>query len=164
MKDYLTLRAKYLRPICLSIALCVFAEAILLVLFGIILFPDGNLLFKSLWALLFCGLGMGATSGSLVSLLVIDRLSNANSAIIATVFIYVSLLGVACNLLCLNLDESFHYFGAHSNPKLFFFNGLIQSIIGGYLLGWFLFTASGKKLLLQLTKIEKPPPENHKGS
>lgn len=73
-------------------------ELFLLVLFGIIFFPDGSIFHKILWTLLFCGIGMGATLGGLINILIIDRFDGIK-AIGYTAALSFIILGVACNLL-----------------------------------------------------------------
>lgn len=138
---------KYLRPLYVAIFLSVFGEAIIFVAFGLILFPDGSILNKALWTLIFCGLGMGATTGAAISLFVVKGNYTAKASIMATVVISILFLGLACNALCLNLDLVFHYFGAHTNPTLFFVNGVVQSAIGGLIAGLLLFTPQGNHIL-----------------
>ena len=138
---------RYLRPLYVAIAFSIAGEAFILLVFGLILFPDGNLLNKTLWALLYCGVGMGATLGAFLNMLVVNRINRPARSIFATALLSALVLGVACNLLCLNLDLDFHYFGTHTDPALFFINGLLMSIVGGFMAGWLLFTHNGNRIL-----------------
>ncbi|MHC4587517.1 MAG: hypothetical protein ACYS3N_23570 [Planctomycetota bacterium] len=126
-----------------------FGELLLLILFGIILFPDGSMLHKALWTLVFCGIGMGATLGAFINILVVDRF-HGMKAIFTTTALSLIILGIACNLLCLNLDKHFHYFGGSSNPYLFSFGSVFGSVIGGLIAGTILFTEKGNKYLERL--------------
>ena len=54
-------RKLYVRPLIVSLFFAVVGELLLLVIYGIILFPEGNILYKVLWTLVFCGIGMGST-------------------------------------------------------------------------------------------------------
>jgi cytosine/uracil/thiamine/allantoin permease len=112
----------------------------------VIFYPEGNLLHKFLWTIVFCGFGMGAGGGALIVLLVSGRLWG-RSAIIASAFISFVLLGLFCNFLCFNLDMHFNFFGAHDTPALFVWNGIIMSILGGTLIGWLCFTKKGNAIL-----------------
>ena len=115
-------------------------------MYGIILFPEGNLILKALWTLVFCGIGMGATLGAFINILIVDRF-HGMKAIFYTSALSIIILGIACNLLCLNLDGYFHYFGGSSNPYLFSFGSVFGSVIGGSILGMILFTEKGNKYL-----------------
>lgn len=150
MQDTSINPASYLRPLYVAIAFSVAGEALILVVFGLILFPEGNLLNKVLWTLLYCGVGMGATLGALLNMFVVNRIKSVASSLFATAILSALVLGVACNLLCLNLDMHFHYFGGHTNPVLFYVNGLAMSIIGGLMMGWLLFTARGTRVLAKI--------------
>lgn len=139
-------RRRYLRPLQLAIALSVAAELGILLIFGMLLSPGGSLLHKTLWTLVFCGLGMGSAVGAFVDLLVVDRLRGL-PAVLACAGISSAILGVACNLLCWRLDLHFHYFGGASNPALFLGGGVVLAALGGAAAGALLFTASGERWL-----------------
>lgn len=140
-----TSRSTLLRPIKLSILFSVAGEFVILVVWGMILFPDGSWLHKLLWTLLFCGVGMGSAVGAVVSILIVGRLRGV-AAIAATMAASIALLGVACNLLCLALDERFHYFGGDSHGQMFIWNGIAMAALGGLLVGWLCFTERGTKV------------------
>jgi hypothetical protein len=124
-------------------------EIFLLILYGLILFPDGSILYKVLWTLVFCGIGMGATLGAFVNILIIDRFDGIKAICLTTTLSFI-VIGFACNLLCLNLDRHFHYFGGASNPHLFSFGSIIGSIVGGLVVGGLLFTETGNEYLKKI--------------
>ena len=68
-------------------------------------------------------------------------------AIVATAIISGILLGLFCNFLCFNLDMYFNYFGGADTPKLFIWNGITMSVLGGAFGGWLLFTERGLEWL-----------------
>jgi hypothetical protein len=140
------IRNKYARPLKVSLIFCIGGEFLLLLVFGILLFPEGNLFYKILWTLLFCGVGMGGALGSLITLLIVDRLEG-QKAVWATVALSFVLLGILCDLLCLNLDSIFNYFGGSAHSLEFVIVSLVLSPVAGYLIGWLCFTAPGKHLL-----------------
>lgn len=142
-------RRAYLRPLQVSIALAILGELGVFFVFGVILFPGGSLVGKLLWAVLFCGVGMGASAGAFVDLLVVGRWHGAR-AIVATTAIFVLLLGVACNVLCWQLDRGFHYFGGAERPLLFLLGGLFWAALGGGVAGALLFTERGGRILGRL--------------
>ena len=139
-------RSRYIRPIIVSIAMTEIGEIFLLILYGIILFPEGSIIHKILWTLVFCGIGMGATLSATINIMIIDRF-NGKKAIVLTTALSLIILGVACNYLCLNLDRHFHYFGGSSYPHLFTFGSIAGSIVGGIIVGVMLFTKAGNKHL-----------------
>ena len=134
------------RPVKLGIIFSVAAELFIFVLWGLILYPEGNILYKFLWAVVFCGVGMGATVGALIQLFVVGRLS-ANRAIFACAMISIGVLGIACNLLCLDLDSHFRYFGGVGNPLLFVAGGVVLAAVSGTIAGWLMFSSKGQKIL-----------------
>lgn len=137
-----SLRRRYLRPLRLAILFSVLGESTIFVVWGLLLYPEGNVPKKFLWTIVFCGLGMGGALGSLVALLVVDRLSGWR-AVAATVSLSTPVLGVGCNLLCLELDQHFLYFGGAENSPLFIWDGVVMSAVGGAALGWLCFTEAG---------------------
>lgn len=140
-------RHHYLRPLYVSLAGAVLVEFFIFVLWGVLLYPEGSLLTKFLWTVVYCGMGMGAALGVLVTLVVVDRWEGT-SAIVATGALAVLVLGVLCNVLCFNLDvHYFHMFGTDQNPIFFLANGIVSSAIGGAALGALLFTDPGRALL-----------------
>ena len=54
-------RKKSNRTLIVSLCFSAIGEFLLFVVYGIILFPEGNLLYKFLWTVVFCGIGMGAS-------------------------------------------------------------------------------------------------------
>ncbi|MBW2478368.1 MAG: hypothetical protein JRF38_00150 [Deltaproteobacteria bacterium] len=139
-------RKMYIRPLIISLFFAVAGELLLLVIYGIILFPEGNLLYKVLWTLGFCGIGMGATLGAGINLFVMGRYAGPN-AILLTILLSFLIMGVACDLLCLNLDIHFNYFGAQASPLLFSAGGVLGSILAGAGIGGLLFTETGRSVL-----------------
>jgi hypothetical protein len=142
-------RNQYIRPLVVSIAMTELGELFLLILYGVILFPEGSLANKILWTLVFCGIGMGATLGAFVNILVVNRYQGIKAILVTTMLSFI-ILGIACGLLCLNLDRHFHYFGATSDPYIFATGSVIGSIIGGLAVGIALFTQRGNDFLEKL--------------
>ena len=142
-------RRRYWRPLKVSIASTVSAEFFLLVVFGIILYPEGPLLNKVLWTLVFCGFGMGATLGTFINLTIEGRWQGWQ-AIGATMLLSTAILGIACNMLCLTLDRQFGYFGVEEYSALFMGVGISMAATGGMLIGWLLFADRGRRLLDRL--------------
>ena len=110
------------------------------------LFPQGNLLYKILWTIVFCGIGMGATVGVLVDLFIIDKYIGIK-AIIFTILLTFATLEIVCNLLCLQLDLHFNYFGAEANSILFLTGSIAGSVIAGLVVALLLFSEKGNIIL-----------------
>jgi hypothetical protein len=134
-------REMFIRPLIISLLFTVVGEFLLLVIYGIILFPDGNMIYKVLWTLVFCGIGMWATLGTSINLFIIGRYAGLK-AILVTILLSFLIMGVACDLLCLNLDLHFNYFGAQINPLLFSTGGMLGSLIAGAGIGGLLFSTN----------------------
>ena len=116
---------------------------------GLILYPEGNILHKFLWTIIFCGLGMGAAAGSVVVFMISGR-QKGYPAIVSCMLISIVLLGLLCNVLCFRLDMHFGFFGGADTPILFIWNGTIMSALGGWLVGWLSFTKKGKQLATKI--------------
>jgi len=142
-------RKLFIRPLIISLFFAVVGEFLLLVIYGIILFPDGNMIYKVLWTLGFCGIGMGATLGTSINLFIIGRYSGLK-AILLTILLAFLIMGIACDLLCLNLDLHFNYFGAQTNPLLFSAGGMLGSLIAGAGIGGLLFSKTGQSIMERL--------------
>jgi hypothetical protein len=139
-------RKMFIRPLIISLVFSVVGEFLLLVIYGIILFPGGNMIYKVLWTLVFCGIGMGATLGTSIDLFIIGRYSGLK-AILLTILLAFLIMGVACDLLCLNIDLHFNYFGAQTNPLLFSAGGMLGSLIAGAGIGGLLFSKTGQSIM-----------------
>lgn len=135
-----------LRPIKLSILFSILGEAVILLVWGMLLYPEGNLLHKFLWTIVFCGLGMGAAIGAIIALFVVGKWTGTYAVILCAELSGI-ILGLFCNYLCYNLDMHFDYFGGKETPLLFVINGMVMAIIGGAVVGWLCFTERGKRLL-----------------
>jgi hypothetical protein len=59
-------------------------------------------------------------------------------------------MGVACELLCLNLDLHFNYFGAQASPLLFSAGGVVGSLVAGAGIGGLLFSEAGRSILARI--------------
>ncbi|MCB2092109.1 MAG: hypothetical protein KDF58_11715 [Alphaproteobacteria bacterium] len=139
----------YLRPLKFAILFSVLGEAVIFLVWGVILYPEGSILHKFLWTIVFCGLGMGSAGGAFISLYVVGRFTGIK-ALVACGLISGVLLGLFCNYLCFNLDMHFNYFGGASTPGLFIWSGIIMAVAGGMLVGWLCFTKTGNTWLDKL--------------
>lgn len=138
---------RYRRPLLLSIAASMGGEALLLLVYGVLLNSGGDLWVKVLWTVVFCGLGMGSVVGALTILIVVDRWEGL-PAILATSAIMAAVMGGLCNVLCYRLDSHyFHYFGAAEQPLLFLAPGIVLPALVGALFGWLMFTPRGRLVL-----------------
>lgn len=133
----------YVRPLKLSLLFSILGEAVILVIWGFYLFPEGNWFNKIMWTLVYCGMGMGGAFGAVVVLGLLGRVDGLR-AVVLTAALSTVMLGLFCNYLCLRLDMTFGYFGAQGAGVLFMVNGIAMSAIGGALLGWLVFTERGR--------------------
>ena len=137
-------RNEVIHPILLALALTVLAEIIYLVVWGMLLFPQGSFSSKFVWTMT-CGIGMGSVIGVATLLLVVGRFTGWRAVFLASLIMI--LVGTICSILCSQLDETFNYFGGREHRSLFLWAGFIPSIFGGPLYGWLLFSSRGRKLL-----------------
>ena len=63
----------FARPLKLAILFSVLGEAVILVVWGFYLFPEGSWFNKFMWTIVYCGLGMGGAFGSVVALGLLGR-------------------------------------------------------------------------------------------
>ncbi|MEZ4848201.1 MAG: hypothetical protein R3B93_06205 [Bacteroidia bacterium] len=136
----------YVRSLKVLILLSVLGEAVIFLVWGVFLYPEGSILHKFLWTIVYCGLGMGSAAGAFVVFLVVNKMTGWK-AILTTSLISGILLGLFCNYLCFNLDMHFNHFGGADTPGLFIWNGIIMSFLGGAFGGWLLFTDKGNHWL-----------------
>lgn len=138
---------RYRRPIVVSIIGSMLAEVVIFVVWGVVLYPGGDLTAKFLWSVVFCGVGMGSVVAAVLVLFVVDRFDGAR-AIAATALVSTVVLGGVCNALCYRLDTHvFHYFGGRESPLGFLGGGAVLASVGGVATGWLLFTERGKAFL-----------------
>ena len=103
----------FARPLKLAILFSVLGEAVILLVWGFYLFPEGSWFNKFMWTIVYCGLGMGGAFGSVVALGLLDRVDGW-PAVVLSALLSTVMLGLFCNTLCLRLDMTFGYFGAQS--------------------------------------------------
>ncbi len=140
------LRREYTRPIVVATVFTLIGELMLLLFYGVYLSNEGSLIYKIIWTLGFCGLGMGFTLGAAIDLFLVNRIPDSK-AIWATAAISTVGLGIACNWLCTNLDRHFGYFGGAENLALHILPSFFAAAVGGWLIGWLLFSVRGKSVL-----------------
>lgn len=140
----LSRRAAYIRAFLLFWLNSMIAEVIFLAV-GIFVFTGTkDLLYKILWTLLFCPLGMGGAMGSIVNYFIVDYYYGSK-AIHFTALISLLVFG-SCNYLCFNLDHHFGWFGAAEHPL--WFHWRYPMIYGvGWVNGRLLFTDDGQNKL-----------------
>ena len=138
----------YTRPMIVSLAVCIFGELLLFIIYGVVLFPQDNLIYKFLWTVI-CGIGMGATFGAFVNLFIIDKYIRIK-AITLTILLTLATLGIICNRLCFQLDLHFHYFGAETNPILFNSGSIAESMVAGLVIALLLFSVKGDMVFHEL--------------
>lgn len=137
-------RAVYLRPFFLFWLNSLVAEIILLAIGVFIMSGTDDLIYKILWTLVFCPLGMGGAMGGIINCFLVDHYYGIKAAHF-TALLTVLILG-SCNLLCYNLDHYFGYFGSSGHPLYFQLRYPIIWMIG-YYNGKLIFTDEGQKAL-----------------
>ena len=132
------------RPITVAVTLTLLGETFYFVVWGLILFPEGETWVKAVWTAT-CGVGMGTTVGALVIWSVVGRLKDRTGGVVAGV-IYFGVLAY-CSFLCAGIGEASGYFGAHTHHALFIWAGLVPAFVSSFAYGWVLFSARGNRLL-----------------
>lgn len=140
-------RTGYLRPITVAMALAAMGEAIYFVVWGLWLFPEGDVLAMAAWTAT-CVVAMGAVIGAGVIAFVVERVVGL-AAVICSAAIYAVVLS-ACTLICASLDSHFDYFGGATAPTLFVLAGLIPAILTSGVYGWLLYSRAGNGILLRV--------------
>ncbi|NHB93389.1 hypothetical protein [Photorhabdus cinerea] len=140
-----------IRTIKLFIALGFIAEFGFL-LMGFILFPaNGPLVWRLVWALGLCGIGMGAAVGGLTYLVSFRLTPGSTSAYIMTA-VSSALLFSVCQTLCWGLDHNvgLNYWGSIEMPLLFLIKGYTAALLAGILGSYLLNSAKGARFLAYL--------------
>jgi hypothetical protein len=141
-------RHYYLRPMKLFIVSSVVAELLFLLISVCFFSGFKDIFYKIVWTLFFCGLGMGATMGTLINIFITDQYIGSK-AIFGSLILGLMVFGT-CNILCFRLDHHFDYFGAIKHPIFFLSKGFFAGIFGSLLNGYLLFNANGQKLLIKM--------------
>lgn len=141
-------RQYYLRPMKLFIVSSIGAELLFLLISIFVFSGFRDIFYKVMWTLFFCGIGMGATMGTLVNMFITDRYFNGK-AIFGSLVLGFIVFGT-CNVLCFRLDHHFDYYGAIKYPVFFLSKGFLAGILGSLLNGYLLFSANGQKLLIKM--------------
>ncbi|KJJ30567.1 hypothetical protein AFLA70_106g003781 [Aspergillus flavus AF70] len=137
----------YLRPFLLFWLNSLFAEIIFLAVGLFIMTGTRDLLYKVLWTLVFCPLGMGGAMGGLINCFIVDHYYGKRAAHFTGI---LSLLILSsCNYLCYNLDRHFGWFGATEHPLWFHWRYPMIWLVG-YVNGLLLFTDRGQERLAKL--------------
>ncbi|KAF7537304.1 hypothetical protein G7054_g3813 [Neopestalotiopsis clavispora] len=140
-------RPVYLRPFLLFYLNSLFAELIFLAVGVFIMTGTRDLMYKILWTLVFCPLGMGGAMGGLINWFIVDH-HYGTKAVHFTAILSLLVLS-SCNYLCYNLDKHFGWFGAAEHPLWFHWRyPMIWAV--GYLNGKLLFTDEGQKRLARM--------------
>ncbi|ETS75467.1 hypothetical protein PFICI_12411 [Pestalotiopsis fici W106-1] len=140
-------RLVYLRPFILFYLNSLFAEVIFLAVGVFIMTGARDLIYKILWTLVFCPLGMGGAMGGIINVFIVDHYYGTKAVHFTSI---LSLLVLSsCNYLCYNLDKHFGWFGAADHPLWFHWRyPMIWAV--GYFNGKLLFTDEGQKRLARM--------------
>ncbi|KAL3472839.1 hypothetical protein BJX99DRAFT_234740 [Aspergillus californicus] len=140
-------RAIYIRPFVVFWVNSMIAEIVFLLVATIFFSGLCEMIYKVIWTLVICPLGMGGAMGSLTTFFLVDHYYGTK-AVWFTAVLTLLVLG-SCNYLCFSLDHYFHYFGASSHP-LWFHWRYPAIFLSGWSSGKLLFTDEGQKKLARL--------------
>lgn len=124
------------RMFIIAVVLTTVAEMFYLVVWGIFLFPDGSLPGKVVWTLT-CGIAMGLVIGSVTYLWVEDRFHGGEAVLGAA--LVMAAVDSYCTWLCSVIDVRIGYFGGAERSTLFILSGVVPSVLGGLVYGWFVY-------------------------
>ncbi|MGW6421303.1 hypothetical protein ACWF82_01370 [Nocardia sp. NPDC055053] len=140
-----------IRTIKVFISLGFQGEFLFLVL-GLIMFPhNGPLVWRLVWTLGLCGIGMGAAVGGIAYLVGSRFRPRSRAALIVTAISAAASYSV-CQTLCWGLDHNvgLNYWGSVDMPALFLIKGYSAAIAGGVLGAYLLHTQTGSRMLDRL--------------
>ena len=136
-------RTIYLRPFLLFYLNSQIAEIVFLAVGILVMTGTRDLLYKVLWTLIFCPLGMGG----LINVFIVDYHYGKKAAHF-TGLLALLILSL-CNYLCYSLDRHFGWFGATEHPMWFHWRyPMIWAV--GYVNGLLLFTDEGQERLAKM--------------
>ncbi|KAJ5987974.1 hypothetical protein N7481_003184 [Penicillium waksmanii] len=140
-------RMIYLRPFLLFYGGSLIAEIVFLAVGVFIMTGTRDLLYKVLWTLVFCPLGMGGAMGGIINCFIVDQYYG-KKAVHFTALLSLLILS-SCNVLCYNLDRHFGWFGASDHPMWFHWRyPMIWAV--GYQNGLLMFTDEGQRKLVRM--------------
>lgn len=129
-----------------------FQAELLFLIIGLVLFPDnGPLLWRLVWTLGLCGIGMGAAVGGIVYLTG-HRFTRGSRAARVTTAITAAVGYSVCQTLCWGLDHNvgLNYWGSLDLPELFLIKGYTAATLGGVVGSFLLNSPTGERLLQRL--------------
>ncbi|MEQ9642757.1 MAG: hypothetical protein RIM84_22225 [Alphaproteobacteria bacterium] len=135
------------RVLTLSIAMTTLAEVVYLLVWGIILFPNGPLGSKVVWTMT-CGVAMGSVIGA-ASLIFATQIKFRGRLAICFAGSFLS-VSAYCSVLCSQIDTSLSYFGGADHQTLFLLGGIVPATIGSTIHAWLLLNPIGTDLLRRI--------------
>ena len=140
-------RRHYIRPLALAAVFMVAGAAMLFVLWGVVLHPDGDSAARLLWAIANA-IVMAAAIGLMVGFIVGERYKGGIAMVVSS-FCYATVL-VAGILVNYEIDLTNDLFGFRRDPALFVQTIVLPAILTAPLYGWLLHGNPGKALLARL--------------
>jgi hypothetical protein len=129
-------------PILFAVLLTFSGEVLIFVVFGVLLYPGGDLLAKAWWTGT-CGIAMGLLIGGIV-LLLQAALRDRRALAVAAGLAYFTVLAY-CVAICFAIDRHIGYFGAAEAPGLFIWSGLIAAAATAPLYAWCVYRGAGRR-------------------
>ena len=120
----------------IAVALTTGAEIVYFTVWGLFLFPEGNVIGKLVWTTT-CGIAMGLVIAALTFLWVEPRWRGGQAVLGAA--LVMAAVGSYCAWLCSGIDAKFGFFGGSENTALFIASGIVPAVLGGLLYGWLVY-------------------------
>ena len=124
------------RTFIIAVTLTTTAELVYFTIWGLFLFPEGDVVGKLIWTMT-CGIAMGLAIGAITYLWVEERFRGGEAVWGAA--LVMAAVGSYCAWLCSRIDIRFGYFGGAENSALFILSGVIPAVFGGLLYGWLVY-------------------------
>jgi hypothetical protein len=137
----------YIRPFVLAAVFTVPGEAMVFVYWGVVHYPDGDIVDKLFWAAAI-GIGMAVAIGLMVGFVVGRRYEGTIAGIISS-FCYATVL-VAAILISYQVYVALDLFGVRRDPMHFVLTGVVPTVLTTPLYGWLLHGKAGKALLSRI--------------
>lgn len=137
------IRSRYVRPLALAAVFTIPGVAMIFVLWGLVAYPDGDVVAKLLWSAA-SGIGMTVAIGLMVGFIVSGRYEGMIAGVISS-FCYATVL-VAAILICYEVDMVLDLFGVRGDPGLFVMTSVVPALLTTPLYGWLLHGKAGKAI------------------
>lgn len=137
----------YIRSFAAAAVFTVPSEAMVYVLWGMVLYPDGNIVAKLIWTAVDAVV-MALAIGLMVGFIVGQRYEGAVAAVISSFCYAIVLFGGI--LIGYEIEMEMDLFGVQHDTELFVLTSIVPALLTAPLYGWLLHSKAGKALLVRV--------------